>query len=350
MTVQEVDPAQFGLPSSELALAADALVAEVSAPLVYNHCVRAYLYARELAAVQGLRADEDYDDELLYLSCLLHDLGATDYANGDQRFEVDGADAAAEFLRGRGVDEERVQTVWNAVALHTSDGIAHRFGTVEGLMQMGTGADIAGLRRELLPVGFADRVHAVWPRYDLGYAFGEMLAAQVRDNPAKGSWLTFPGQLCQLYYPTHAPITWFDAVEDAGWNDRPVGIGSRRAAAAQPTELAALFEKYFNAGDLEALISLYEPAALLFPQPGAAQSGTQAIQDSLGAMIDSGAKIELRTRRVHVVGELALISNDATVTGAAPSGDPVISTSTEIARRGSDGSWRYVIDDPYFSL
>ncbi|WP_280402903.1 HD domain-containing protein [Nocardia carnea] len=350
MTVQEVDSAQFDLPSSELAVAADALVAEVSAPLVYNHCVRAYLYGRELAAAQGLRADEDYDDELLYLSCMLHDLGATDYANGDQRFEVDGADAAADFLRKKGVDEQRIQTVWNAVALHTSDGIAHRFGTVEALMQMGTGADIAGLRRELLPAGFADRVHAVWPRYDLGYAFGEMLAKQVRDNPAKGSWFSFPGQLCQLYYPTHAPTTWFDAVEGAGWNDRPVGIGSRRAAAAQPAELATLFALYFNAGDLESLMSLYEPAALLFPTPGAARSGTQAIQDSLGAMIDSGAKIELRTRRVHVVGELALISNDATVTGAAPSGEPVISTSTEIARRGSDGSWRYVIDDPYFSL
>lgn len=350
MTVQQADSAQFELPTSELAAAADALVAEVSPPLVYNHCVRAYVFARELAAVDGLRAGADYDDELLYLSCLLHDLGAVDYANGDQRFELDGADAAAEFLRSRDVDEARVRTVWNAVALHTSEGIAGRFGTIEGLMQMGTGADIAGLRREMLPDGFADRVHAVWPRFDLGYAFGEMLAKQVRDNPAKGSWFTFPGQLCQLYYPTHAPTTWFDAVEDAGWNDRPVGIGSRRIAAAEPAELASLFARYFNAGDLEALMSLYEPAALLFPRPGAAQSGTEAIQDSLGAMIDSGAKIELRVRRVHVVGDLALISNDSTVSGVTPGGDPVISTSTEIARRGSDGSWRYVIDDPYFSL
>lgn len=67
-------------------------------------------------------------------------------------------------------------------------------------------------------------------------------------------------------------------------------------------------------------------------------------------MIDAGAKIQLQARRVHVVGELALISNDATVSGATPDGAPVISTSTEIARRGSDGSWRYVLDDPYFSL
>ncbi|WP_249644755.1 nuclear transport factor 2 family protein [Nocardia sputi] len=350
MTVQNADATQFALPASDLAVAADALVAEVSPPLVYNHCVRAYLYARELAAVDGLRAGADYDDELLYLSCLLHDLGATDFANGDQRFEIDGADAAAEFLRSKGVDEQRVQTVWNAVALHTSDGIARRFGTVEALMQMGTGADIAGLRRAQLSDGFAARVHAVWPRYDLGYAFGEILARQVRDNPAKGSWFTFPGQLCQLYYPTHAPTTWFDAVEDAGWNDRPVRIGDRGLGAPQPTELASLFARYFNAGDLDALMSLYEPTALLLPSPGDRRSGAEAIRSSLAAMIDSGAKIELRPRRVHVVGELALISNDATVSGATPDGDPVFSTSTEIARRGSDGSWRYVLDDPYFSL
>lgn len=67
-------------------------------------------------------------------------------------------------------------------------------------------------------------------------------------------------------------------------------------------------------------------------------------------MIGSGARIELRTRQVHVVGELALISNDATVSGVRPDGDPVISSSTEVARRGRDGSWRYVLDDPYFSL
>ncbi|MHC9291913.1 DUF4440 domain-containing protein [Mycobacterium sp. LTG2003] len=323
------------------------MVAEVSPTLVYNHCVRAYLYARELAAVNGFRADADYDDELLYLSCMLHDLGAVDYANGNQRFELDGADAAAEFLKGKGMDEARVQTVWNAVALHTSDGIAPRFGIVEGLMQMGTGADIVGLKRELLPDGFADRVHAVWPRHNLGYVFGEMLAKQVNDNPEKGSWFTFPGQLCQLYYPKHAPTTWFDAVENAGWNDRPVTIGSVRAAAAQPDELASLFMQYFNAGDLDAVMSLYEPAALFFPSRGAARSGTAAIEDSLSAMINSGAKIELRSRRVHVVGDLALISNDATVSGV---GGASTSTSTEVARRGSGGSWRYVIDDPYFSL
>ncbi|MCP2320020.1 Ketosteroid isomerase homolog [Nocardia amikacinitolerans] len=350
MTVQQADKAQFNFPTSELAVAADALVAAVSPQLVYNHCVRSYLYAREVATAEGLREGVDYDGELLYLGCLLHDLGATEHANGDQRFEVDGADAAADFLRSKGVDDARVRTVWNAVALHTVDGIAHRFGPVEALVQRGTGVDIVGRDRELLPEGFADRVHAVWPRYDLGYSFGEILARQVRDNTAKGSPFTFPGQVCQLYYPTHGPITWFDIVDGAGWNDRPVQVDSGSVGAAAPAELAPRFERYFNAGDLDGLMSLYEPAALLFPSPGDRRSGTAAIRNALGGMIGSGARIELRTRRVHVVGELALISNDAIVSGVRPDGEPVISSSTEIARRGRDGSWRYVLDDPYFSL
>ncbi|MFI9406932.1 nuclear transport factor 2 family protein [Nocardia sp. NPDC052316] len=347
MTVQHADPTQFGLPTSELAVAADELVARVSPPMVYNHCVRSYLFAREVAAAEGMRADVDYDAELLYLGSVLHDLGATEHANGSQRFEVDGADAAAEFLRSWGIAEARVQTVWNAVALHTVDGIAHRFGPVEALVQRGTGVDIVGRDRDLLPAGFADRVHAVWPRYDLGYTFGEMLARQVRDNPAKGSPLTFPGQVCQLYYPTHGTVTWFDIVDGAGWNDRPVPGVSGSVGAATPDELAPLFAQFFNSGDLERLMSLYEPAAVLFAGPGERRSGTAAIRASLEAMIVSGAKIELRSRRIHVAGELALIANDATVSGV---GGPVRSASTEIARRGRDGSWRYVLDDPYFSV
>ncbi|WP_371287046.1 HD domain-containing protein [Mycobacterium sp. PS03-16] len=52
-----------------------------------NHCVRSYLFGRELAAAEGL----DYDDEDLFLACILHDLGVTGHGRGEQRFEVDGA-------------------------------------------------------------------------------------------------------------------------------------------------------------------------------------------------------------------------------------------------------------------
>src|ERR1700704_4544009 len=217
------------LPDSDIACAAKQFVFDVSPAFVANHSVRSYLFARELAAAKELQRDVDYDDELVFLSCVLHDLGVTEYANGDQRFEVDGADAAARFLRDRGVREERVITVWQAIALHTSVGLAHRFGSVHAVAHLGIGTDIVGTDREMLPPGFADRVHALWPRHDLGYALAEVIARHVEANPAKGHPMTFPGHLHQLMYPATPPVTWFDVVHTAGWNDQPSAGGFAEA-------------------------------------------------------------------------------------------------------------------------
>ena len=221
---------RLALPDSDIACAARQFLFNVSPVPVAHHSVRSYLFARELATAKGLHPDVDYDDELVYLSCVLHDLGVTDYANGDQRFEVDGADAAVRFLCGEGVQEARVTTVWQAIALHTSIGLAHRFGAVHAVAQMGIAADIVGAERQLLPTGFADAVHAEWPRYDIGYALAELIARQVEDNPAKGPSLTLPGHLHQLYYPTTPAVTWFDIVRAAGWNDQPGAAGSAESS------------------------------------------------------------------------------------------------------------------------
>jgi hypothetical protein len=210
------------LPDSDIASAAKEFVFDVAPAFVANHSVRSYLFARELAAVKGLRSGVDYDDELVFLSCVLHDLGATDHANGDQRFEVDGADAAARFLRDRGVQDDRVTTVWQAIALHTSVGIAHRFGAVHAITHMGIGTDIVGTDRDMLAPGFADRVHASWPRHDLGYALTEVIARQVEANPAKGHPMTFPGHMHQLMYPATPAVTFLDVVGTSGWNDQPL--------------------------------------------------------------------------------------------------------------------------------
>jgi hypothetical protein len=220
VTSHDTEMTPFELPETELAVAARTLASTVSPAFIYNHCVRSYLFAREIASANGIRAGVEYDDELVYLACILHDLGATDHANGDQRFEVDGADAALRFLQSHGVDDARAKTVWNAIALHTSVGIAHRFGPVEGIAQTGIATDVIGIAKDQLRPGFAERVHAVWPRHDLGYALAEEIARQVHGNPAKGAPLTFPEHLHQLFYPGAGPATWFDLVKAAGWNDR----------------------------------------------------------------------------------------------------------------------------------
>ncbi|WP_135451560.1 HD domain-containing protein [Mycobacterium sp. DL99] len=212
---------RLDLPGSEIASAAQRFVFEVSPEFVANHCLRSYLFGREVAKAKGLRPGVDYDDELVFLSCMLHDLGVTEYANGDQRFEVDGADAAARFLRDHGLPEARVTTAWQAIALHTSAGLAHRFGAVHGVAQMGIAADIIGTDKHLISVDFAEAVHAKWPRYDLGHTLAEAIAGQIEANPLKGPPLTFPAHLHAIVYPEARPVTWLDAVSAAGWNDRP---------------------------------------------------------------------------------------------------------------------------------
>lgn len=230
---------RMDLPESDIALAAKQFVFDVSPAFVAYHSVRSYLFARELATAKGLQPDVDYDDELVFLSCILHDLGVTEYANVDQRFEGDGADAAARFLRDHGVPEARVNTVWQAIALHTSVGLAHRFGAEQAVAQMGISADIVGTDRHMLPPGFADRVHRKWARHDLGYALAELIARQVAANPAKGPPLTFPGHLHQLMYSTRPPVTWFDVVRAAGWNDQPDADPSAEASPPGITSLSA---------------------------------------------------------------------------------------------------------------
>lgn len=212
----------FRFPTTEVAVEADRLVARVAPEYIYNHSIRSYVFASAAATAGGLRPDVDFDDELVYLSCLLHDLGATTYANGGQRFEVDGADAASAFLNRFGVADERIRTVWNAIALHTSEGIAHRFGTEVAVAQAGIALDILGRGKEDLPDGFADRVHAAWPRRDVGYALANAIAEQVAAKPVKAAGpLSFPGHVYRLHYPSAEPSTWFELVEAAGWGDRP---------------------------------------------------------------------------------------------------------------------------------
>lgn len=220
MTNDATDPARWDLPDTDICSAALQLAVDVSPTFIANHCVRSYLFARELAAAKGLRIDVDYADEIVFLSCILHDLGVTDYGDGDQRFEVDGADAAGRFLRERGMSDERANTVWQSIALHTSVGLAERFGPEQSVAFFGIALDINGLEKGLLSDGFAERVHAAWPRHDLGFAIAELIARGIQANPMKAPPFTFPAHLHEVINGTS--ITFLDVVKNSGWSDQPL--------------------------------------------------------------------------------------------------------------------------------
>ncbi|MFJ5546275.1 HD domain-containing protein [Streptomyces sp. NPDC093225] len=226
----------FDLPRTELAARALRYAEEAEPPVIFRHSVRSYLFARALADHHGMKAGADFDDELMFLGCVLHDLGLSEQGNGHQRFEVDGADLAARFLREQGVDEEAVTVVWDAIALHTSEGIASRKGPEIALAHAGITVDVLGRGKELLPDGFADHVHAAFPRADLAYAITDVILRQVLDDPAKAGPLSFPGQLLRSHVPAGTLPDWHDLIDAAGWGDRPTTVrpdGPRDERAAE---------------------------------------------------------------------------------------------------------------------
>jgi uncharacterized protein (TIGR02246 family) len=114
-----------------------------------------------------------------------------------------------------------------------------------------------------------------------------------------------------------------------------------------PSEMHREFERAFNAGDLDALLALYEPDAALIPQPGVVAVGLDEIGLALQGFLDLGGKINLDTKQVVTVGDLAYLTNRWSLTGTNPDGTPLEmgAVTAEVARRQDDGSWLYVIDN-----
>ena len=175
----------LALPDTALAHQALGYVESVSAPPITNHCLRGYLFARALGTHRGLRPGVDYDDELLFLASAMHDLGLTSAGDGSQRFEVDGADLAVTYLCDAGLAPARAEVVWDAIALHTSGGIAVRKRPEIALTHLGMEADLLGWHAEQIPVGLGRDIHHAYPRLDIGSVVTETITDQVRRRPAK---------------------------------------------------------------------------------------------------------------------------------------------------------------------
>src|SRR5713101_6697672 len=129
------------LPSGPLAAASLSLVQATASAPIAGHSIRTFLYARLLAGNEGSLNDAAYDEDLLFAACVMHDLGLGSLATGQARFEVEGADLAAALLTGHGVAAPEVDRVWEAIALHSSVGIAHRRGLLTYLTHRGVFTD-----------------------------------------------------------------------------------------------------------------------------------------------------------------------------------------------------------------
>lgn len=219
-----VEPDDLSFPATQLAQQAQQLVTDTQQPFLRNHSLRSFLFGRAAATQRGMHAGNDYDAELVFLICALHDTGLTEQANTDQRFEVAGADFAARFLEERGVTDRRVDTVWDAIALHTSPQFhespvfRRRRAPEIGIAQDGIGIDVVG-GPDPLPPGYPDRVHAAYPRHGGTRALTDAIVEQARANPRKAPPMTLPGEILHQRDPSLPYLTWDATVDASGWGD-----------------------------------------------------------------------------------------------------------------------------------
>ena len=132
-------------------------------PSIADHSIRSFLFARLIAEREGCVADAAYDEELLFAATVMHDLGLGHHAQGRARFEVEGADLAASVLQAHGVPQADVDRVWEAIALHSSIGIAHRLGVLTYLTHMGVFVD-AGRLADAVAARLRHEVLTAYPK------------------------------------------------------------------------------------------------------------------------------------------------------------------------------------------
>jgi len=151
------------IPDSKFAREITELVRDTESPLLYQHSSRVYYFG----ALAGKHRGLSFDPELLYAGAMFHDMGLTaQHSSAQERFEVDGANAAGEFLRSHGIPQADVDTVWTAIALHTTPGIPQHMHPVVALVTAGVEMDVLGL--SYLEFSDAERnaVVQAYPRSD----------------------------------------------------------------------------------------------------------------------------------------------------------------------------------------
>jgi HD domain len=155
------DIAGIKIPDSKMARDLTQFIRDTESDLLFHHSTRVYLFG----ALTGERKRLKYDPELLYVGAMFHDIGLTHkYRQSQLRFEVDGANAARDFLRSYGIPEASVETVWDAIALHTTPGIPEHKKAEVALVTAGVEMDVLGIAYEQFTGAQREAVVAAHPR------------------------------------------------------------------------------------------------------------------------------------------------------------------------------------------
>jgi 5'-deoxynucleotidase YfbR-like HD superfamily hydrolase len=201
------------LVDSRIARAATDLSRSVSPPYLFNHAVRTFLFASLIGRALGQKVDE----EVLYLACILHDLGLTERFAGDPPFEIQGAEAAKHFLEEHAYATDKIGIVWDGIAMHAS-AIGQYKQPEIALVGEGAGADVIEPNFSRIQKSEVDEIVRAFPRLKFKEAFVETCANVVRKHP-RGASSSFMRDIRERYAPEFHPRNFCDIVEQAPFQE-----------------------------------------------------------------------------------------------------------------------------------
>jgi hypothetical protein len=203
--------AQPGVPDSKLTREATGLLREFSTPLLFNHSHRVFFWASE----QGKRAGQKFDAELLFVCAAFHDLGLLKQFSSDgDRFEVDGANAVRQFLEHHGVPNARIQTAWDAIALHTTPGIAAYKPVEVELLYNAVGLDVLGIGYEDFPRDIREKVVADYPRTDFKSGIAKAFLSGFEHKTATTE-ATCNEDICSHFLRNYKRSNFYDQIQNS---------------------------------------------------------------------------------------------------------------------------------------
>jgi hypothetical protein len=186
----------------------------ISEPYLFNHAMRSWLFAEAIGRMKGVA----YDREIVAIGTILHDLGLTASVSGPNRFEVNGADAALSFVRGKGLSDSRAQLVWDLVALNSTPSLALHKEPEVAVGTMGIGLDYGGFGIQALPAGELERILSAYPRLKMKQRFADTCCRLVTGKP-ETSYDNFLRDFGERFVPGYKAVSTVDLLMNAPFED-----------------------------------------------------------------------------------------------------------------------------------
>jgi HD domain len=203
------------VPDSAMAIAATELVRDTTTELIYNHSRRVFLFGSLQAERMGLKPN----GELLYVAALFHDLGLVEpYKSEDQRFELDGAAQARAFLTSHGHSATEADTVWAAIALHTTPEVPYQMAPEIAATTAGVETDVLGLRLHKLTAQEVAAVTGAHPRPNFKERILEAFANGFKDRPDT-TFGTVNGDVLEHFVPGYHHVDFVDVIRNSAWHE-----------------------------------------------------------------------------------------------------------------------------------